>query len=157
MPKTLSYRPNVAALFVNKEGLLLVCERWNVKGAWQFPQGGVDEGEDPEDALYREVEEEIGLLPENYKVLDQKGGYRYIYPKRARWRKLRKHGNHGQEQTYYLCRIKRSAPEVDVNQAPPEFRAHRWIRPEEFQIGWLPKFKRKVYRRVMRDFFSVEI
>lgn len=157
MPGPKSYRPNVAALFVDKEGLLLVCERWNVKGAWQFPQGGVDPGEELEEALFREVEEEIGMLPEHYKVIDRKGGYRYVYPKKVRWRKLRKHGNHGQEQTYFLCRLKRSAPEIDVDQKPPEFRDHKWIRPEEFQIDWLPEFKHEVYRQVMKDFFSVKI
>ena len=157
MPGPKSYRPNVAALFLNRKGRLLVCERWNVKGSWQFPQGGVDPGESLDEALYREVEEEIGLQPQHYKVVDQKGGYRYMYPKRVRWRKLRKHGNHGQEQTYYLCRLKRSAPEINVHQKPPEFGDYQWIKPEEFRIEWLPEFKHEVYRQVMKDFFSVKI
>jgi putative (di)nucleoside polyphosphate hydrolase len=157
VPDSLSFRPNVAALVTNRDGLLLICERWSVRGAWQFPQGGVDPGEDLEEALHREVKEEIGLQPRDYKVIERKGGYRYLYPPEVRWRKLRKHGNHGQEQTYFLCRIENGAPEIDVDQDKPEFRDHRWIRPEEFQLGWLPKFKHKVYQQVMRDFFSVEI
>lgn len=151
------YRPNVAALMVNAEGALLICERATVVGAWQFPQGGVDAGESLEEGLFREVREEIGLLPEHYEVLDHKDGYRYLYPAETRERKIRKHGNHGQEQTYFLCRLHANAPEVNVNQRPREFRAYRWILPEEFDLDWLPPFKRDVYRKVMRDFFSINL
>ena len=151
------YRPNVAALMLDPDGLLLVCERWNLRGSWQFPQGGVDSGEKKKEALFREVREEIGLRPEHYEIIDRRSGYRYLYPPHVRWKKLRKHGNHGQEQTYYLCRVLKGAPEVDVDQDPPEFQSHRWIRPEEFRIEWLPHFKQPVYRQVMADFFSVAI
>ncbi|TAE90760.1 MAG: NUDIX domain-containing protein [Verrucomicrobia bacterium] len=73
------FRPNVAALFIRPEGQLLVCERSTFPGSWQFPQGGVDLGETLEQALAREVREEIGLLPEHYEVLRQESGYRYLY------------------------------------------------------------------------------
>lgn len=139
------------------EGQLLVCERWTVPGAWQFPQGGVDDGESPEDALFREVAEEIGIGPKHYEVLESRGGYRYLYPEDVRRKKVRKHGCAGQEQTYYLCRLAPSAPEVDTNQRPREFGRHRWIPPEEFDLDWLPDFKRDVYREVMRDFFGVRL
>ena len=67
------------------------------------------------------------------------------------------HGSHGQEQTYFLCQLKSDAPPVNVNQRQPEFRAYRWILPAEFDLDWLPVFKRDVYREVMRDFFQVEL
>lgn len=151
------YRPNVAALVVNQQGMLLVCERANVPGAWQFPQGGVDPGESLREALHREIREEIGLSPGHYEVLGKREGYRYLYPPDVRSRKLRKHGSHGQEQTYFLIRLKAKAPEIDVNQKPREFRDHQWIKPEDFRIDWLPEFKRDVYREVMRDFFQVAL
>lgn len=151
------YRANVAALVVNAEGNLLICERWTIPGAWQFPQGGVDAGESLEDALYREVREEVGLEAKHYDVVARREGYRYLYPEKARGKKLRKHGSHGQEQTYFLCHLKREAPQVNVNQKQREFRAYRWIPPEEFELGWLPAFKRDVYREVLRDFFDIEL
>ena len=151
------YRPNVAALMINPKGRLLVCERFGSAGAWQFPQGGVDPGESNKEALYREMREEIGLKPKHYTIIRKQGGYRYLYPKGVREKKLKKHGNHGQEQTYYLCQIESKDTKIDVNQSPPEFSDYKWIKPEEFDIDWLPKFKHDVYREVMREFFDIEI
>lgn len=151
------YRPNVAALVLDARGRLLVCERAGCPGSWQFPQGGIDPGEETRDALHREIREEIGLLPEHYEVLEERGGYRYLYPPDVRNKKLRKHGHHGQEQTYFLCRLLPDAPEVDVDQKPREFSDYQWIKPARFNIKWLPAFKRDVYREVMRDFFELDL
>lgn len=151
------YRPNVAALMVNPSGSLLVCERATIPGAWQFPQGGVDSGETPESALFREVKEEIGLDPSHYEIMSFRSGYRYLYPHEVRGKKLRRHGNHGQEQTYFLCHLKSDDPPINVNQKPREFQAWRWILPEEFDLDWLPPFKHEVYREVMHDFFGVSL
>ncbi|MDP4720004.1 MAG: RNA pyrophosphohydrolase [Akkermansiaceae bacterium] len=151
------YRPNVAALVINRAGNLLICERSNFPGAWQFPQGGVDKGESVEEALYREVREEIGLKKNHYEILGFRSGYRYLYPEDVRAKKVKKHGNHGQEQTYFLCSLKDNAPPVNVHQNPPEFGAYRWILPEEFDLDWLPAFKHEVYCSVMYDFFDVEL
>lgn len=140
-----------------KGGHLLVCERWKNPGAWQFPQGGVDSGESYEEALFREVQEEIGLMPKHYEVLSWKEGYRYLYPEEVRAKKTRKHGCHGQEQVYFLCELSDDAPEVDVNQSPQEFGDYQWIDPKHFKLKWLPEFKREVYRQVMKDFFGVKL
>lgn len=151
------YRPNVAALMINADGNLLICERANLSGAWQFPQGGVDKGESEMEALFREVREEIGLKKSHYEILGSRGGYRYLYPEDVRAKKLKKHGNHGQEQTYFLCRLTEGAPPVNVHQDPREFGAYRWILPDEFDLDWLPTFKHEVYAAVMKDFFDLEL
>ena len=88
------YRPNEAILLLDKKGKLLICERIEAKGAWQFPQGGVDAGEDFISALHREVWEEIGLDPEDYEMIDQRGGYKYKYPPGVREKK-KKSGSEG--------------------------------------------------------------
>lgn len=152
------YRPNVAALMVDGEGRLLVCERLLNPGAWQFPQGGVDEGEEHDLAVLREVEEEIGLKPEHYVVEKSKGGYRYDYPPGAMAGKPKRKARFvGQEQRYYLCRVREGAPEVNLMQEPREFSRAMWIEPKEFRLDWLPDFKKETYREVMRDFFEVEL
>jgi putative (di)nucleoside polyphosphate hydrolase len=147
------FRPNVAALLVNPEGRLLIAERIRHRGAWQFPQGGVDQGENPEETLLRELREEIGVRPELVEIVMRRGGYRYRFP-----RPMRRFGrNIGQEQTYFLCRFLGTDADINIKTAQPEFRSFRWIAPHEFRLEWLPEFKREVYRNVMRDFFGVEL
>jgi len=149
-----NYRPNVAAVIMNRKGKVLVCERIDSKGAWQFPQGGVDSGEKPSKALAREIKEEIGLPKTAYKVLQKREGYSYLYSK-----PVKKKGVvfDGQKQTYYLCRLKKSAPEINLEQKTPEFSNYKWIKPRDFKLKWLPEFKRQVYRAVMLDFFGVRL
>jgi len=149
-----SYRPNVAALIINRKGKLLICERINSMGAWQFPQGGVDDGEKHRKALTREIQEEIGLPKAGYKVLEKREGYSYLYPDQVKKQKLY---FDGQIQTYYLCRLKKDAPSIDLDQKNPEFSDYKWIKPRDFKLKWLPEFKRQVYRAVMLDFFGVRL
>ena len=63
------YRPNVAGMMVRQDGKLLICERSGQKGAWQFPQGGIDPGETALEAVRREIGEEVGVLPSQYESL----------------------------------------------------------------------------------------
>ena len=151
-----NYRANVAALIVDQRGCLLICERFKVPGAWQFPQGGIDEGESAEETLRREVEEEVGLPPDCYEIRARRDGYRYIYPQRV---KKRKRGAcyDGQEQTYFLCQLKEDAPEVNLEREPREFSQFRWVYPDKFSLAWLPDFKKEVYQKVLADFFDVKL
>ncbi len=142
---------------INPAGKLLICERLSQRGAWQFPQGGVDSGESHIKALRREVHEEIGLRSQHYKIVLQRDGYRYLYPEEVREKKVRKHGNHGQIQTYFLCRLKPGSPDPNVDQRPAEFRDYKWIQPKHFDISWVPAFKQNVYRAVMHDFFGIKL
>jgi len=148
------YRRNVAALLVNENDELLIAERLRHRNAWQFPQGGVDKNESDEEALYRELEEELGLPPALVKVVGRRSGYRYEFPPGMR----RFGSNIGQQQTYFLCRFLGQDHHIrlDNKNNTPEFRKFRWIKPGEFDLNWLPEFKRDVYRRVLADFFGVE-
>lgn len=151
------YRPNVAGLMVRADGMLLVCERSRQKGAWQFPQGGIDPGETALEAVKREVLEEVGFLPSLYDIEKSRGGYRYDYPPEVLdyVREKRQQPFVGQEQTYFLCRLHADAPEPRLDQR--EFCACRWIVPGEFNMEWLPEFKKEVYARVLADFFNVRV
>jgi putative (di)nucleoside polyphosphate hydrolase len=149
----LLYRPNVAAILRDCEGRILIAERVGVSNAWQFPQGGVDDGEDLEVALYREVQEEIGVKKKLINIVQKRGGYRYPFPKGRL-----KYGVYGgQEQTYYLCDFLGSEKDIDLDQPGREFIRHRWIKPQDFQIKWVARFKQAVYVKVFRDFFDVDL
>jgi putative (di)nucleoside polyphosphate hydrolase len=146
------YRLNVAAILRNGAGQILIGERVDRQGAWQFPQGGVDEGETLAQALARELREEISLAPSGYNILSSKGPYFYEFGNG----KVVK-GYQGKEQHYFLADFTGDPGKINVKTAHPEFREVRWVKPGEFKIDWLPKMKREVYRAVFSDFFSIRI
>ncbi|MEO8350164.1 MAG: RNA pyrophosphohydrolase [Chthoniobacteraceae bacterium] len=148
----INYRPNVAAIMRNGRGEILVCERLNVPGAWQFPQGGIDANETPEEALRRELWEEIAIDPHHFRVLEKRGPYRYVFGE-GRTKK----GWHGKEQIYFLCDFLGTDANINVHTEHPEFQAFRWLAPADFRIEWLPEMKCEVYRAVFLDFFGVKI
>ncbi|MBL9117550.1 MAG: RNA pyrophosphohydrolase [Verrucomicrobiaceae bacterium] len=147
------YRPNVAAILRDPEGRILVAERISVDGAWQFPQGGVDDSESFDDALFRELEEEIGVHASLITILTKKGGYRYDFPKGRL-----KYGIYGgQEQTYYLCDFHGTDDDIVLDTHHREFARYRWIKPEDFKLSWVPRFKRTTYIAVFKDFFGIDL
>jgi len=152
-PDPILYRPNVAAILRNAEKKIFVAERINISGAWQFPQGGVDEGETHDQALVREIEEEIGVKPELIRVIEKRSGYKYPFAKG----RLKYGLFGGQEQTYYLCDYLGTDADIRLDATHQEFATFRWIEPKEFQLHWVPKFKRAVYIAVFRDFFGLEL
>lgn len=146
------YRPNVAAIVLNEDQEMFVAERAHIRGSWQFPQGGVDPGESLDEALFREIEEEIGVKPHQLQLLERRGGYRYEFPKGRL-----KYGIYGgQEQVYYLCRFLGKDSDINIDTKHREFGRWRWVKPEKFDMDWVPRFKRDVYRRLLLDFFQLE-
>jgi putative (di)nucleoside polyphosphate hydrolase len=144
------YRPAVAAILQDRSGRILICERSDTPGAWQFPQGGIEPGETPAAALAREVLEEISLPRRSYSIAAVRGPYRYRFPAG-----ITKKGFRGQAHHYFLLRLRGPKSLIDPAAGNREFRQTRWIRPEEFDLGWLPPMKRGPYRRVLRDFLGV--
>ncbi len=147
------YRPNVAAILQKGNGEILVAERLNLAGAWQFPQGGIDDGESETEALYREGEEELGVRRQLIRIREKKGGYRYRFAGERV-----KHGKYrGQQQVYFLCEFGGTDADIRLDFEHPEFAQFRWIEPGDFQLSWVPEFKLAVYRSVLRDFFGVQL
>ena len=146
------YRPNVGAIIKSRDGRILVGERADVAGAWQFPQGGVKKSESALEALSRELREEVSLDPKHFRVIESRGPYRYLFqPGRN------KEGFDGQEQTYFLVELTASDSNVEAATEEPEFSQLRWIEPGEFEIGWVPAFKKDVYRQIFSDFFGIRL
>lgn len=144
------YRRNVACILQNSRGEILICERIDYPGSWQFPQGGLKKGESLLMGLHREVQEELGLAPKNYRVMTRRGPYRYVFSNG-----LKRGLYTGQEQHYFLSLLTNPATPLRLNGKSPEFRAARWIPPEAFDLGWTTPMRRGVYARVFADFFNV--
>jgi putative (di)nucleoside polyphosphate hydrolase len=145
------YRPNVAAIIRRSDNKILVGERSDRPGSWQFPQGGIKPRETPEQALERELLEEVGLPEGSYRIIEHREPYRYLFDGGRT-----KEGFHGQEQIYFLIELLPGfEPKHETND--PEFRALNWIVPSEFDINWVPPFKREVYQQVLSLFFGVQI
>lgn len=146
------FRPNVALVLQRPDGKVLIGERSDFSGSWQFPQGGVEKGETLLSALEREVEEELGLPAQSYQVIEQRGPFRYRFPEG-----IRKGGFVGQEQTCFLARHLGSEFPAEFQEIQsPEFRSVRWIVPDEFRLEWVSEFKRELYRQLFREFWGME-
>ncbi len=149
------YRPNAAVIYQRPDGTILVCERVWPRGCWQFPQGGVSQGEDLLIAAQREGMEETGLRPNEYDMVACFGPYRYDYSEADRARVFQKRGipYAGQEQHYFLFLLHdmRSEPWLDQK----EFCNYRWIRPQDMDFDCVPDFKRPVYYQLMEEAFGV--
>lgn len=103
------------------------------------------------ETLHREVEEELGLKPSDYRILLSRGPYRYLFMNGRR-----KDGFNGQEQHYFLAEL--SDPSVPIRfDGAHEFRAARWLPPADYDLNWIGGMKRAVYIRVFRDFFGIEL
>jgi putative (di)nucleoside polyphosphate hydrolase len=145
------FRPNVGIVLANDHGQVLWARRVGGRDAWQFPQGGINRGESAEDALYRELEEEVGLSQDAVEVLGvTRGWLRYKLPRRF-VRKGQKPLCIGQKQKWFLLRMLEddAAVRLDLN-AKPEFDHWQWV-SYWYPLNQVIAFKREVYRRAMKE------
>ena len=148
------FRANVGIILCHADGRLFWARRVGRAG-WQFPQGGLQPEETPEQALYRELEEEVGLVPEQVELLaSTRDWLRYRLPPR-----YLRHDSQplciGQKQRWFLLRVKDEPPAVRFDRGPePEFDDWRWV------DYWHPLnevifFKRAVYREALMELAPV--
>ncbi|TRY32958.1 RNA pyrophosphohydrolase [Aliiglaciecola sp. M165] len=147
------FRANVGIVICNRMGQVFWAKRYG-QHSWQFPQGGIDQGETAEQAMFRELHEEVGLKPEQVKVIGvTKNWMRYKLPKRL----IRQGSNPvciGQKQKWFLLQLECNEADVDVlNSGHPEFDDWRWV-SYWYPVRNVVSFKRDVYRRVMKEFVS---
>lgn len=144
------FRPNVGIILVNQKSQVWWGKRVN-EHAWQFPQGGIKHGESPEQAMYRELYEEVGLRPEHVKILGRTRDWlRYEVPDRFIRREARGHYR-GQKQIWFLLRMLARDHDICLRATEhPEFDAWRW------HDYWVPldtviEFKREVYMLALNE------
>ena len=143
------YRSNVGMIVANSEGRVLWAKRVGQE-AWQFPQGGMRSSESPEETLYRELHEEIGLISEEGRIVGAtKGWLRYKLPKR--FLRDNKTSFIGQKQKWFLLKMLANDQAVSfTNSVRPEFDHWQWV-SYWYPLGRIVSFKRDVYRRALKE------
>ena len=146
------YRPNVAMVIVSKEypakKEVFLAQRNDLADIWQFPQGGIDEGEDALEALFRELEEEIGTNMVEV-IAEYPEWISYDFPPRiAETMKP----FIGQKQRYFLVKLHEEA-QIDIETQHPEFREYKFVAPNDI-LSLSASFKKDVYESVINYFIS---
>jgi putative (di)nucleoside polyphosphate hydrolase len=154
-PETLPYRPCVGVVLIDARGMVFAGQRIDsppgAASAWQMPQGGIDEGEKPREAAYRELWEETGVTRDKVEFVGKTHGWvTYDLPPELLGRvwggKYR-----GQRQKWFLFRFKGKDTDITIATEHPEFAHWRWILADEMVESIVP-FKRAVYEEVIRSF-----
>lgn len=148
----LPYRPCAGIMLANRDGLVFVGQRIDNPGdAWQMPQGGIDPGEDPEEAAFRELGEETGLSPDQVDLIARsREEYFYDLPPElqgniwgGRWR--------GQRQWWFLMRFKGLDTDIQISTPRPEFSHWKWAQPVDLPKLIVP-FKKRIYEALVAEF-----
>ena len=149
------YRPNVGIVLLNSRNEVFWGKRVG-QHSWQFPQGGIQHGESPEQAMYRELQEEVGLLPEHVQIIGRTRDWlRYDVPeeylRRQNATRVHRAAYRGQKQIWFLLRLVGLDSDIQLRASEhPEFDAWRWV-PFWIQLDAVIGFKREVYQLALSE------
>ncbi len=145
------YRPNVGIVLLNRYNQVFWARRVRHDG-WQFPQGGMQRNETPEQALYRELYEEVGLTESQVRIVARTNGWlRYDLPTKYRRRPGRGKQFRGQKQIWFLLKLLSDESEVRLDNCErPEFDEWTWI-DYWTAVEEIVEFKRNVYEMALSE------
>jgi putative (di)nucleoside polyphosphate hydrolase len=147
MPSSLPYRPAVGVMLLNRQGLVFVGKRIDqtIEG-WQMPQGGIDKGEEPREAVMRELKEETGTDKARI-IAEMPDWVTYDLPRHLVG--IAFHGKYGgQRQKWFAMRFTGEDSDIDLHSHEPEFSSWKWLAIEELPQVIVP-FKRDSYAKVL--------
>jgi len=150
---SLPYRPCVGIMLLNPAGDVFVGQRIDTTvEAWQMPQGGIDEGESPAEAAFRELEEEIGTARARI-LAESRNWLNYDLPEHLIG-KVWKGRYRGQRQKWYAMQFEGRDSDINLETIHPEFNAWKWLEAEKLPETIVP-FKRDLYMRILAEFLPV--
>jgi putative (di)nucleoside polyphosphate hydrolase len=151
-----SYRKNVGLIVLNQKNKLLLCRRKDQK-TWQFPQGGIDSGESPQAAAFRELFEEVGIHKREVKVV-KKSDYWFDYDLPEKYQKrsdtMRKFK--GQTQKWFMFKANTGLNVSLCNDVQQEFVDYKWV-SFWYPLSHIVLFKKDVYQNVLNEFLPTYI
>jgi putative (di)nucleoside polyphosphate hydrolase len=148
----LPYRPCVGLMILDPMGRIFAGQRISgMPDAWQMPQGGIDEGETPRQAVLRELTEETGIGESQVEILRQCPEWLAYELPRHLVTKLWNGRYRGQKQLWFAIRFHGSDRDVNIDTAEPEFRTWSWMAQDEL-VNRIVPFKRDTYARVFAEF-----
>ncbi|MDG1203049.1 MAG: RNA pyrophosphohydrolase [SAR86 cluster bacterium] len=151
MTRESGYRLNVGLIVVNHKGKLLLCKRKDSEN-WQFPQGGIDLGEKPEQAALRELYEEVGIdRSDVQEITSSEGWYKYDLPEASIQKYFFKNKFKGQKQKWFMFKLLNDVSIDFTNDANPEFDDYKWA-SYWYPLHTIVDFKKDVYRSVLKEF-----
>ncbi len=144
------YRPGVGIVLLNKEKKIFAGKRIDTHAeAWQMPQGGINYGEEPKDAVLRELHEETGV--EKAKIIRESSDWFYYDLPNELANKLWRGRYRGQRQKWFAIAFLGSDTDINIETERPEFSEWKWVAPEALPELIVP-FKRLLYQSVLKEF-----
>lgn len=154
VPAHKSYRKGVGVVLINDQNKVFVAERLDSPGAWQMPQGGIDPGEEPIEAMQRELQEETSIPSEMIDILAQSvDWFHYDFPSQIR-HKIMGGRYVGQEQKWFAARFMGDDALVNLATEHPEFTRWQWVLPQQVPKLIVP-FKQPLYQKIMAEFSAL--
>lgn len=151
----LPYRPCAGVMLVNASNLVFVGQRLDSSSdAWQMPQGGIDNGENPRDAALRELGEEAGIAPDLAEIIATSATEHFYDLPPQLMGKMWGGRYRGQRQHWFLARFRGSDADINIETEHPEFRAWRWTEMELLPELIVP-FKRDLYSALVAEFGEI--